>query len=123
MPYDVVIDEAARTIVITGTGTGSTADTVRLIAEQQQAFRNHPGFNLLYDSRQLQIGSSANDMVKVAEALFGQAGIVIGRIALVVPESRVTLARIFAALAHPHGVVADVFTQVADARAWLGIAE
>ena len=41
--------------------------------------------------------------------------------AIVVPENREWLARIFAALAHPHGVAANVFTHVIDARRWLGI--
>ena len=119
MPYEVTIDAKARTIVITGHGRGSTAETLQLIADQQQTFREHAGFHLLYDSSAMEIDSSAIDMVKVAETLF-QAPVSFGRIAVVVPQSRELLARIFAALAHPHGVKADVFSHVTDARRWLG---
>jgi hypothetical protein len=121
VPYDVRIEELSRTIVITGTGSGTTADTLAEIAAQQQNFRDHPGFNLLYDSSAMTIESSAADMIAVANALFTASGAAFGRIAVVVPHSREALARIFAALAHPHGIDANVFSDALDARRWLGI--
>lgn len=121
MPYHVRIEANTRTIVITGFGTGTTADTLQLIADQRETFREHAGFNLIYDSSALQIDSSSADMLNVATALFEQNGSYFGRIAIVVPESREPLARMFAALAHPHGVNTNVFTSAADARKWLGI--
>ncbi|HET9441398.1 MAG TPA: STAS/SEC14 domain-containing protein [Longimicrobiales bacterium] len=121
MPYQITVDEKARTIVITGFGTGTTADTLQLIAETRQLFRAHPGFNMLYDSTDLQIDSSPHDIMKVAEALFDPAHAAFGRIAVVVPETREWLGRIFTALAHPHGIAANVFAHVGDARSWLGI--
>ena len=121
MPYDVRIEEASRTIVITGTGSGTTADTLALIAGEQQTFRDHPGFNLLYDSSAMTIESSPADMIAVANALFAPNGATFGRIAVVVPHSREALARIFAALAHPHGISANVFSDAVDARRWLGV--
>ena len=107
--------------MITGFGTGTTDDTLQLIADQRETFREHAGFNLIYDSSALEIDSSSSDMMKVATALFDQNGSYFGRIAIVVPENREPLARMFAALAHPHGVNTNVFTNLPDARKWLGI--
>lgn len=121
MPYEVHIENKTRTIVITGYGSGTTAETLELIASHASTFRENSGFNLIYDSSALQIESNPADMMKVAAALFEQNGSYFGRIAVVVPESREALARIFAALAHPHGVNTNVFTNAADARGWLGI--
>jgi hypothetical protein len=121
LPYEVNVEAATRTIVIKGSGQGTTADTLQLIADTVAVFREHTGFNLLYNSSALQIASNPNDMMQVAQALFEQSGALIGRMAIVVPESREHLARMFAALAHPHGVTADVFTHESDARRWLGI--
>jgi hypothetical protein len=121
LSYQVSVEETTRTIVITGFGSGTTADTLELIASQRDTFRDHAGFNLIYDSTALQIDSSPTDMMQVATALFEQNGSYFGRIAVVVPESREALARMFAALAHPHGVNTNVFTNVTDARRWLGI--
>jgi hypothetical protein len=121
LPYQVRVEEHLRTIVISGFGSGTTADTLKLISDQRDTFREHAGFNLIYDSSALQIDSSPADMMQVATALFEQNGSYFGRIAVVVPESREALARIFAALAHPHGVNTNVFTNLADAHRWLGI--
>jgi hypothetical protein len=121
LPYQVQIEEATRTIVITGSGEGITDDTLNLIAGLRDTFREHRGYNLLYDSSAMSIASSPNDMMRVATALFEESETAFGRIAVVVPEVREGLARIFAALAHPHGVSANVFTHAADARRWLGI--
>jgi hypothetical protein len=122
LPYQVEIEVDARTIVITGSGQATTADTLELIAGMRHTFREHRGFNLLYDSSAMDIASNANDMMRVATALFEESETAFGRIAIVVPEVREELARIFAALAHPHGVSANVFQHTADARRWLGIA-
>lgn len=121
MPYEVRVEHKTRTIVITGFGSGTTADTLELIASQHATFREHPGFNLIYDSSALQIDSSPTDMLRVATALFEENGSYFGRIALVVPESREALARMFAALAHPHSITTNVFTNLPDAHRWLGI--
>lgn len=121
MPYDVIIDHDTRTILVRGTGVGSTAETLSLIASQAETFRTCPGYNFLYDAGELQIASSPADMITVADALFGEASAKFRKFAIVVPESRVQLARIFTALAHPHGVDANVFADVSDARAWLGL--
>ncbi len=121
LTYHTTIDDKSRTIVIKGTGRGTTADTLRLIAQNEQNFRQHAGFNLLYDSSEMEIDSNPGDMLKVATALFENSPTTFGRVAVVVPESRAGLASIFTALAHPHGVNANVFTNVADARRWLGI--
>ncbi len=121
LPYEVRIEKNTRTIVITGFGSGTTAETLQLIADQRDTFREHSGFNLIYDSCALKIDSSPADMMQVAALLFEQNGSYFGRIAVVVPESREELGRIFAALAHPHGVTTNVFTNVSDARRWLGI--
>jgi hypothetical protein len=121
LPYHVFIDEPNRTIAIKGTGSGTTADTLALIASQQQTFRDHAGFNLLYDTTEMEIASSPADMMTVAQALFETNETAFGRIAVVVPASREELARIFSALAHPHGFNTNVFTQLSDARRWLGI--
>ncbi len=115
------IEADTRTIVIQGSGQGTTADTIQLITDTREIFREHTGFNLLYNSSILEIDSNPADMMQVATALFEQSGALIGRMAIVVPESRQHLARIFTALAHPHGVSANVFTHESDARKWLGI--
>jgi hypothetical protein len=115
----VQIDTTSRTIVITGTGSGTTADTLALIASQQPNFIEHPGYNLLYDSSAMSIDSSPADMITVANALFDGGTRSFGRIAVVVPHSREALARIFTALAHPHGINANVFSDAEDARRWL----
>lgn len=122
MAYQVTIHEPSRTIIIKGTGQGTTEDTLRLISDSQQLFREHAGYHMLYDAVDLQIRSSAEDMMRVAHALFS-AHTAFGRIAVVVPGEREGLARIFAALAEPVGVSTNVFSHVADAWRWLGVAE
>ena len=121
MPYHVEIEQAARTILVKGTGTGTTADTIELIRGLRSTFHEHAGFNLLYDSSDMDITSNPGDMMQVAKVLFEEGNAVIGRMAVVVPESRGELARIFSALAHPHGVNVNVFTHISDARKWLRI--
>lgn len=121
MAYDVWVDESARTIFIRGSGSATTEDTLRMIGESEQIFRENSGFHVLYDSRNLRIESSSADMMKVAELLFDQMKASFGRFAIVVPEERVAFGRVFCALAHPHGLNANVFTDLDDARKWLGI--
>lgn len=119
MPYEVIIDHDTRTIEITGFGTGTTADTLQLIADQQAAFRACPGYDFLYDSSRLRIDSGTADMLRVAEALFTQARATFRKMAIVIPPERAPLARIFTALAHPYGIHANVFIDAGDARRWL----
>lgn len=119
MPYDYTVDDAARIIFVRGYGSGTTADTLQLIRDMQDTLRRCAGYDFIYDSVALQIRSSPLDMMKVANALFGEAGAVLRRFAIVVPESRVPLARIFAALAYPYGVRANVFADTESARQWL----
>lgn len=118
----MTVDHETRTIAIRGFGKGTTADTLELIEAQRDTFLRCPGYNLLYDSSELDIASSAADMMRVAEALFGSNGTAFARFAIVVPRSRIGLARIFTALAHPFDINANVFDDVRDAREWLGIA-
>lgn len=119
----MTVDHGTRTIAVKGFGRGTTADTLELIEAQRDTFRNCPGYNFLYDSSELDIASSAADMMQVAEALFGPNGTAFRRFAIVVPPSRIGLARIFTALAHPFGVNANVFDDVRDALEWLGIGQ
>jgi hypothetical protein len=121
LPYETRVETDARTIVIKGSGRGTTAETIQLISDSRQLFAQHPGFHMLYDSTELLIDSSPNDMMKVAEALFDPRFAAFGRIAVVVPEDRAWLGRIFTALAHPHGITANVFTHLNDAWRWLGV--
>jgi hypothetical protein len=121
LPYEVTIDHDTRTIAIRGYGSGTTAETLQLIADQQDTFRRCAGYNFLYDSSALEIESSPADMMKVADALFAEAGAHFRRFAIVVPDGRLSLARMFTALADPHGVDANVFVYLDDARRWLGI--
>lgn len=117
--YAVEVDAVARVIVITGRGRATTEDTVALIARHRQTFRDHAGYGVIYDSAALDIESSAPDMVRVAGALFSEGGSHFGRFAVVVPERRAGLAMMFAALAQTHGIQANVFRDLADARRWV----
>ena len=119
MPYDVSVEDAARIIVVRGYGDGTTADTLQLISDLTDTLRRCGGYDLIYDSTELRIQSSPADMMTVADGLFGEAGAVLRRFAIVVPAERVQLARIFVALADPFGVTADVFCDMASARDWL----
>jgi hypothetical protein len=121
LPYEVTIDHNTRTIAVRGYGTGTTAETLQLIEDQQDTFRSCTGYNFLYDASELRIESSPADMMKVADALFAQGSAHFRRFAIVVPEGRVALARMFTALADPHGINANVFLYIDDARRWLGI--
>jgi hypothetical protein len=109
------VDHARRLIAVTGHGTGSTADTLALISEHKETFRSCPGYDFLYDVSQFGIESSPADMIRIAAALFGHAPEPFRRFAIVVPEARANLARMFAALAQPFGVTANVFADVDDA--------
>ncbi|HUP87964.1 MAG TPA: hypothetical protein VM100_01295 [Longimicrobiales bacterium] len=117
-PYTVTVDEGARTVLLKGAGNGTTDDTLELIAHVLQTLRAVPGYHVLYDAVELQIESSPQAMMKVAQALFG-SGIKYGRFAVVVPPQRDSLARIFTALANDNDVVADVFNNVSEARRWI----
>jgi len=117
--YEISIDKTARTIVITGRGSGTTEQTIAMIAGLAETLRTHANYNVLYDSLQLDIDSSPADMMKVAAALFQIEGVKIPRMAVVVPPVRVALARVFTALANDHDVRANVFSDVAEAMRWL----
>ena len=119
MPYDYSVDRDACTIRVLGYGSGTTADALRLIEELQDTLRASEGYDVLYDAVQLQVESSPAAMIQIAKALFGEAGAKFRRFAIVVPPGRVPLARIFAALAHPWGVTANVFGDVESAQEWL----
>lgn len=119
--YDVTVDEQARLIVVKGTGRGTTEEALQLIADQQQRFARYRGYDFLYDSSELDIVSSPADMIRVAEALFADGRLRFRKFAIVVPPERAHLARIFTALAHPYDIDANVFTDSADAHAWLGL--
>ena len=118
-PYTLSLEEGARTIVLTGVGQGKTADTLQLIASARDLLRAHPGYHMLYDAIRLQIDSSPQDMIAVANALFADKDLRYGKFAVAVPSARESLARIFTALANDSGVTADVFTNLAEARRWL----
>ncbi len=121
MPYDWNVDHTNRIIRVRGYGEGVTSDTLRLIDEVRDQLRDYADYDFLYDSLELRIQSSPADMMKVANALFREARARFRRFAIVVPTSRVGLARIFAALAHPFGVTANVFDDVESARDWLAV--
>lgn len=118
-PYRVSVDHDRRTIILLGDGDATTAHTLELIANEQGTFRANPGYNVLYDACDLRITSSAADMVRVADALFGAGAPPIARFAVLVPPARAQLAMMFTALAQTHGVSANVFTDRADAWKWL----
>jgi hypothetical protein len=118
LSYTVSVVTDSRTIVIKGAGTGSTTNTLQLITDVADMFEQHPGYNMLYDSLELEIDSSPSDMVKVATALF-QTTARIPRMAVVVPPARVALAHVFAALANDNNVRASVFTDLNEAWHWL----
>ena len=119
MPYEYAVDHTSRTIQVRGYGHGTTEDTLRLIESLHDTLREWAGYDFLYDAVELHVESSPSDMIRVAAALFGEAGARFRRCALVVPSARIPLARIFAALAHPWGVTANVFRDVESAREWL----
>ena len=119
MPYEYSVDRDACTIHVRGHGSGTTADTLRIIDELQETLRECEGYDFLYDAVELEIESSPTDMIRIAAALFGEAGARFRRFAIVVPAARLPLARIFAALAQPWGVTANVFGDVESAREWL----
>ena len=119
MPYDWNIDHASRIVTVRGHGDGETADTLRLIENLRQEILDTAAYDCVYNSLDLRIQSSPADMMKVAQALFGRAGARFRRFAVVVPPGRVPLARIFAALAQPFGVTANVFGDEDTAREWL----
>ena len=119
MPYEWTIDHETRTIHVRGFGDGVTADTLALIETLRDEMRGKADYDFVYNSLDLRIKSGPADMMKVAQTLFGDAGARFRRFAIVVPQGRVPLARIFAALAHPFGVTANVFGDEATAREWL----
>ena len=118
-PYTWTIDDSTRTVSVRGRGEGATADTLELIAQLGDELRKRKGYDFVYNSVELRIQSSPADMMRVAQAMFQEAGLRFRRLALVVPASRVGLARIFAALAQPFGVTANVFADEETAREWL----
>jgi hypothetical protein len=122
-PYRIHVDHAVRTIVITGIGSATTADTLELIRSAEPIFSENEGYNVIYDSTGLSIESSAADMVSVANALFAGSAGPTARFGVVVPERRAQLGMMFTALAKNHGIDACVFTQLADAWRWLGSEE
>src|SRR5689334_8819711 len=117
-PYAVSVDHNRRAIVLKGIGPATTDDTLRLISENKPLFMQYVDYNVLYDAVDLQIQSSAADMVRVADALFTDMP-PYGRFAVLVPEDRAQLGRMFTALAETRGTVACVFTDPADAWNWL----
>ena len=118
-PYSWTIDDSTRTVSVRGYGEGTTADTLAMIAELGAELRTRRGYDAIYNSVDLRIQSSPADMMRVATATFQEAGMRFRRFALVVPVSRLGLARIFAALAQPFGVTANVFADEDTAREWL----
>jgi hypothetical protein len=118
LAYAVSIDYSSKTILIKGTGHGTTIDTLRLIAELGDTLRRHPYYNVLYDSRELEIDSSPADMMKVASCLFSRNA-QFGYFAVVVPPSREMLGRVFAALANDCNVRVNVFQDLAEAWRWI----
>jgi hypothetical protein len=121
VPYEVDVDHERRIIAVTGHGSGSTADTLAMVSKNQDTFSSCPGYDFLYDASQLAIESSPSDMIRIATALFGHAPESFRRFAIVVPEASANLARMFAALAQPFGVTANVFEDVDDAVSWLRV--
>ena len=118
-PYSWTIDDESRTVFVRGHGEGVTADTLELIERLGDELRSRPGYDFVYDSVHLHIQSSPADMMRVARAMFEEANLRFRRFAIVVPPGRVSLARIFAALAQPFGVTANVFADEDTAREWL----
>lgn len=119
MTYDWKVDHDTRRIVVRGTGEGVTADTLRLIDEMRDVIQQSKDYDFLYNAVELRIESSPADMMRVANALFRDLRARFRRFAIVVPPSRVGLARIFTALAQPFGITANVFADEDAARDWL----
>lgn len=118
MAYAVSVDNSSKTIIVKGTGRGTTAQTIALIAELGDTLARHDGYNLLYDSRELEIDSTPADMLKVADALF-KYKVRFGYFAVVVPPSREMLGKVFAALANDRNVRVNVFDDLAEAWRWI----
>ena len=118
-PYSWTIDDEKRTVFVQGYGEGVTSDTLELIEQLGAELRIRKGYDFVYDSVQLRIQSTPADMMRVAKAMFEDGNLRFRRFALIVPPSRVPLARIFAALAQPFGVTANVFSDQESAREWL----
>ena len=119
MPYEWSIDHATRIARISGHGDATPADTVRVIEEVRAALPDSARYDLVYNSLDLRIEAGPADVMNGANALFRDAGARFRSVALVVPPSRVTLASIFAALAQPFGISANVFGDEDEARDWL----
>jgi hypothetical protein len=117
-PYVVTVDHDRNAIILKGIGDAMTDETLQLIYENRSTFFDNPGYDVIYDAIELRITSSAADMVRVADALFGEGAPPIGRFAVVVPREREQLAMMFSALAERHGVTANVFTDRGDAWKW-----
>ena len=119
MQHRVNVDHEAKAIEVSGTGVGSTADTLALIAEHLAAFRDCPGYDFLFDASSLSLGSSPADVMKICGALFEEGVLSFRRFAIVVPAERADFARMLAALVQPFGVTANVFGDRQDALTWL----
>ena len=119
MPYEWKVDQPTCTVVVRGYGEGVTADTLQLVEDLKDQLKSCEGYDFLYNSVEMRIQSNPTDMMKVAQAMFGEAGLRFRRFAIVVPPARMPLARIFAALAHPFGISANVFPDDESAREWL----
>src|SRR5688500_5920322 len=92
VPYEVSVDHEARAIIVKGHGRGSLAEALDLIAHHIPLIHSHPRYNILYDARELDVDATPSDVMQLASALFQFRGHAYGRIALVVPPKRESLA-------------------------------
>ncbi len=121
MAAEYRIDEAARRVSLVLTGSYAIAEVeacyARLFADPH--FR--PGCDLLIDGRGAGGTPPTMDLRARARRAGELKGRFSGRIALVsaAPDVVYALARMYAVYAEEHGVVAKVFTRMADAELWL----
>jgi hypothetical protein len=120
MPFDFRVDDATHTIVVTGHGVGSMEDTLGAVRGLTAALEENPDYAWMVDARELDYAPPVSDVTAIAQSLFRDRTLFSNRFLLLVkPGIQEQLARIFVALAHYIGIVADVFTDEVEALLWL----
>jgi len=120
MSYTITVEPRERLVFVRVFGQGSAAEARQLIVELGSRIDCPPEFGVLMDIRELEYVLDPREVTDIADRHAGPFGFGLRRVAVLAnPGVLFGVARQIATLTEFRGSVIEVFTDPAEAAAWL----
>ena len=120
MPFHYTLSETERTVYITAEEPADLYQAVEALSEAISDENHDPAFKLLADLKRASFFPSAAELSKLGTLLIDFLPRLQARIAVVVDEPLLYMARLASIAAKSRGAEVEVFAERDQARTWLG---